>query len=147
MEVCHCDPLHRDSNGVTPLHVAAAEGQIEIVRYFISTKSCDPRVRTSENATSLDFAAEIGHEVIAKYLLDSYHCDVRLKNTDILRARKLAVANGHYNVSLHLQFIGEGGMFYIIMFLLIFWAVLVHIFWSSAPCTEITCTSPLVMFV
>ena len=54
----------------------------------------------------------------AKYLLDSYHCDVRLKNTDILRARKLAVANGHYNVSLHLQFIGEGGMY--IMFLLIF---------------------------
>ena len=69
---------------VTPLHVAAVNGQIEIVRYFISTKSCDPRVKTSENTTPLDFAAGNGHEVTAKYLLDSYHCDVRLKNTDIL---------------------------------------------------------------
>ena len=103
IEVCHCDPLHRDSDGVTPLHVAAAYGQIDIVQYYISSHHCDPQVKTEKNHTPLDYAARYGHETTVKCLLDSYHCDARLKGADILRASLLAGEHQEHRVVSYLH--------------------------------------------
>ncbi|XP_070546132.1 myotrophin-like [Ptychodera flava] len=58
----------REDNSM-PVHLAAAEGQLDIVKYFIKTLGIDKEVKGQDNKTPLIYAAEGGRSEVVKYLL------------------------------------------------------------------------------
>jgi ankyrin repeat protein len=69
IESFHCDPNERDSNSVTPLHIAAGKGSLSIVKYLLSLK-CDPNVEGSSGEQPIHFAAAHGQLALLKYLIE-----------------------------------------------------------------------------
>eukprot|EP01018_Ginkgo_biloba_P011064 Gb_27687 [translate_table: standard] len=60
----------RDLSGLTPLHIAAAQGNLTLVKTLLSYKQ-DPRIGDFLGETALHKAARIGHIEITKKLLES----------------------------------------------------------------------------
>ena len=48
-----CDPMCRDSDQNTPLHITALCGHIDIVKFLTVEMHCDPTCRNVNNATGL----------------------------------------------------------------------------------------------
>jgi ankyrin repeat protein len=63
------DPNCRGENGLTPLHIAAKLGRVEIIRRLV-TKGADPNARGRNSATPLHLAAESGQEEAARFLVE-----------------------------------------------------------------------------
>ena len=82
---------------MTPLHVAAANGQLEIVRYFTITRGCDPEVRSDSNHAPLGYAVHNGHIETVKFLSHLYQ-DIESINEEIVRATMIA-HDGRFQVS------------------------------------------------
>ncbi len=61
------DANYRYAGGLTPLHVAAANGSSEIARMLLEA-GADPNARSDAGKTPLDFAREKGHARIAEML-------------------------------------------------------------------------------
>ena len=40
----HCDPISRNANSDTALHLAVMNGHLDIVQFFISDQHCDPNI-------------------------------------------------------------------------------------------------------
>ena len=59
----------------TPLHFAALNGHIDIVRFFITDLKCCPNIPGFCGRHPLHDAAEKGHLHIIKYLIDEQACD------------------------------------------------------------------------
>ena len=60
-----CDTNCKDSRGHTPLHYAARNNHLEVVRYFINEQHCDPSDNDHFNA------CYNGHAYIVQYLLST----------------------------------------------------------------------------
>ena len=62
-------------HGYTPLHLAASNGQLEVVKYLISELGCNPHITTNDGHTPLHCAH--GHPRLnAKYLIpDDCNCN------------------------------------------------------------------------
>ena len=58
----------------TPLHLAAMEGHIEIVKFLTVEKNCDPISETIKEITVLHGAALRGHLEIVKFLIEELKC-------------------------------------------------------------------------
>jgi len=122
----HLDP--RNSKKVTPLHLAAAEGHVDVVRFLLK-KGAAVYAADNSGKTALHFAAEGGHVGVAGLLLESaaVHTadnsgntalhfaakggfvpvvelllgrkpEVNAKNVNDLTAFQLAAAEGHVEV-------------------------------------------------
>ena len=64
----HCDPIKRNANNDTVLHLAVERGHLNIVKFFISNLNCDPNIPGGPcGGTSLHKAAEFGHLHITKF--------------------------------------------------------------------------------
>jgi len=48
-----CDPMCRDSDQNTPLHLASWNGHIDVVKFLTLEMHCDPTSKNANNATSL----------------------------------------------------------------------------------------------
>ncbi|KAK8895721.1 hypothetical protein M9Y10_013605 [Tritrichomonas musculus] len=59
-----------DSDGETPLHVAAINGHIDIVRILCSIKGININSRANNLETPLQWAISYGHIDVVKYMLD-----------------------------------------------------------------------------
>ncbi|RDD44631.1 Transient receptor potential cation channel subfamily A member 1 [Trichoplax sp. H2] len=97
----------RDSDGNTPVHVAAACGSLAIIRCLIGNTEVENNasskdeshenikinlgveVINSEGATPLHEAAKFGHDVIVKYLIS---CGIDVNDIDIKKKTPLMVA-------------------------------------------------------
>ena len=53
-----CDTNCKDSDGRTPLHYAASNNHLEVVRYFINEQHCDPMTRDNDGDTPLHYACQ-----------------------------------------------------------------------------------------
>ena len=72
----NCDPTSRDGNSDTALHLAAEEGLLDVIQFFISEQKCGPNIPGGQyGRTSLHYAAEFGHLHIVKYLIDEQACN------------------------------------------------------------------------
>lgn len=69
-----------DKDGVTPLHIAAQEGHVDIVDYLLSNQA-DPNIKNKDGETPLHLAAQEGHDKIVRSLL-SNQADQNIKNKD-----------------------------------------------------------------
>ena len=71
----HCDPMCKELDKNTPLHMAAANGHKDIVDFFVSDQNCDLNILGDRGGTPLHYAAEWGHLHIVKYLIDEQGCN------------------------------------------------------------------------
>ena len=69
------DPFITDDNGRIPLHLAAQEGHLQAVEFFVEQQKCDPSHMDKRKVTPLYYAASRGHLDIVKYLTLEQHCD------------------------------------------------------------------------
>ena len=66
-----CDTNCKDSYGHTPLHYAASNNHLEVVRYFINEQHCDPITRNNDGDTPFHIACNYGNAHIVQYLLST----------------------------------------------------------------------------
>ena len=59
----------------TSLHLAAALGRLEMVRYLVEEAGADLRVRDDKGSTFLDLAANNGRLEIVRYLIEERGMD------------------------------------------------------------------------
>ena len=59
-----------DSDGETPLHVAAINGHLDIVKLLCSIKGININSRANNLETPLQWAISYGHINVVKYMLD-----------------------------------------------------------------------------
>ena len=64
-----CDPFVKDVDCDTPFHVAAANGHLELVMFFVESLDCDPNAPGELGKTLLHYAGEEGHLSIVHYLV------------------------------------------------------------------------------
>ncbi|KAI9015599.1 ankyrin repeat-containing domain protein, partial [Hyaloraphidium curvatum] len=83
--------VYSTQNSLTPLHLAAREGNADIVRALLRAGP-DPRARTKAGATSLHLAA--GHGNLDSLLISS-GADPSVVNSLNRTALRQAIANGH----------------------------------------------------
>ena len=81
-----CDTNCKDFDGLTPLHYAAINNHLEVVRYFINEQHCDPMPRDNNGDTPLHYAARNNHLEVVRYFINEQHCDpmTRDNNGDTL---------------------------------------------------------------
>ena len=71
----HCDPICRDCDQDTPLHVAAIQGHIEVVKFLTVEMHCDTTCRNASTHTALHLLAMKGHLETLKFLISDRNCD------------------------------------------------------------------------
>lgn len=91
------DPNCRDENGLTPLHIAAKFGRVEIIRRLV-TKGADPNARGRNSATPLHLAAESGQEEAARLLVE-LGADVNARDESGRTPLHYAAMAGHFKVA------------------------------------------------
>ena len=69
------NPLDKDVDGYTALHIAALYGKLELMKHLIEEEQLYPTVPGSKKATPLIVAAGNGNLSIVKYLSEEQHID------------------------------------------------------------------------
>ena len=88
----HCDPMTRDNDGNTLLHIACNYRHAQIVQYLLSTGKVDPLAKNNNGETPmfklnywnriplLHLAAQHGWMDIVIDLITKYKCDTNCKD-------------------------------------------------------------------
>jgi len=63
-----------DDLKLTPLHLAAEKGHIEIMKFLAAEKHCDPMVRSTYSDIPLHFAMWYGHLQVVSYFIEELKC-------------------------------------------------------------------------
>jgi ankyrin repeat protein len=72
----------RNSRGQTPLHIAAQNGQLDVVRLLLASQQIDVNARDQQGSTPLHLASEKGHvEVVQLLVAHGARLDVRSGRT------------------------------------------------------------------
>ena len=103
VSVYYCAANSKDSEGQIPLHYAAHNGHLEVVKYFTAQLQCDPMEKDNGDWTAQHFfACSNGHLNIAQYLIREEHCNPSLKNKYGWTPLHFACINGHLNIAQYL---------------------------------------------
>ena len=99
------DVNQKDLLGYTPLHIAAQEGYIDIVKLLVKIKGAKVNVGDFLNTTPLHYAAEEGHLKVVQFLVEA---GANFDNSDTTFQTPLhyAAEEGHLKV---VQFLVEAG--------------------------------------
>ncbi len=95
MEKCANKVSEKTSSGLFPLHLAANEGHIAVVKYLCSLE--DSGLNTSSgdgSGTPLHHAVANGHFDIVKYLVEEKQCNLSIRNEQGLTPYMLAQMTG-----------------------------------------------------
>ena len=87
-----------DFGGNTALHLASANGFIEVVKYLINELHCDLNPKNKSLSTPLSWAAFNGQKEIVEFLLEK-GADFDVKNIKEKKPSELAYDSGYYDVS------------------------------------------------
>ena len=85
-----CNPSSLDRDERTPLHYAARNGHLDVVKFLTLEKHCNPSQRDIWNNTPLQFAVRNGHLQVVKFLEE-------LKYPPNVRNHQLVETKGHHN--------------------------------------------------
>ena len=103
VSVYNCAANCKDEKGHIPLHYAASNGHLEVVKYFIVELHCDPMDNKNEfGRTPLHYACRHGHLNIAQYLIREEHCNPSCENKNGYTPLHYACNNGHLNIAQYL---------------------------------------------
>ena len=83
----------RDKDGNTPLHVAAAKGQVDMLKYLMAQPDVDVNVQESRGSTALMLAATNGNGPVIAALLEK-GADLKVASNDGSTALHRAAAAG-----------------------------------------------------
>ena len=87
-----------DFGGNTALHLASANGFIEIVKYLVNELHCDINIKNKSLSTPLSWAAFNGQKAVVEFLLEK-GADFDVKNINGKKPSELAYDCGYYDVS------------------------------------------------
>ena len=87
-----------DFGGNTALHLASANGFIEVVKYLVDELHCDINAKNKSLSTPLSWAAFNGQKKVVEFLLEK-GADFDVKNSNGKKPSELAYDNGYYDVS------------------------------------------------
>ena len=82
----------------TPLHIAAMNGHLELVKYFVENLNMDPNTRGFNEWAPLHHSSAEGHHNIVKYLIENCHCNADIRNKDNNTPLHFAASNGHLDL-------------------------------------------------
>ncbi|KAK4357318.1 hypothetical protein RND71_022928 [Anisodus tanguticus] len=86
-----------DSQGRTPLHIAAIHGHVEVIQFLVSVGS-DPDMKDSQGWTPLHFAAHQGHVEAVVFLVNHSNFAKYTVTKQGNTAYELATDKGHYRL-------------------------------------------------
>ena len=69
------NPMCKDDDNDSALHVAAYEGRLKILKYLIEEEGCNPSVTNFDGATLLHIVAQAKYLSIVEYLVDEVQMD------------------------------------------------------------------------
>ena len=87
-----------DFGGNTALHLASANGFIEVVKYLVNELHCDLNIKNKSGSTPLSWAAFNGQKSVVEFLLEK-GADFDFRNSNGKKPSELAFDNGYYDVS------------------------------------------------
>ena len=102
-----CDTNCKDDSGCTPLHYAASNNHLEVVKYFINEQHCDPMTRDINGETPLNYACYNDHLKIAQYLTSEAHCNPSCENNNGDTPLHIACDCRHIKIVQHLLSTGK----------------------------------------
>ena len=79
---CRCDPMCKNSIGLTPLHYTARYGSLNVMKYLITECNCDPMVTNYYGSTCLHLAVWNKQYSIIEYLLSTGKVDPLAKDVN-----------------------------------------------------------------
>ena len=88
----------RDVHNNTPLHNAARNGALEIVKYYIKELNCDQNIGGQGGKSLLHQSSGRGYLNVVKYLVEECHCDPLLLADDEVTPLHNASAGGRLEV-------------------------------------------------
>ena len=97
-DVYKCDANRKDEMDHIPLHYAASNGHIDVVKYFLEKQVCTPMAENSFGETPLHFACSNGHLEIAKYLIKNKSCSPLRGDARGSTPLHYASQNGHLEI-------------------------------------------------
>lgn len=80
MEQHGADPLEKNAIDVTPLHSAARQGHMAVVRYFVAERGISPLVQNRQETLAWA-AAHDGRLEMLQLVLETYHVDPSIKDS------------------------------------------------------------------
>ncbi len=93
-----CEIEIEAESGRTPLHCAAENGYLGIVKYLIEEKGVNPNVKDISGLTPLHFAAGSGSLEIVKYLVEKRGANVSVESNNEQTPLHFAAGNGHLGI-------------------------------------------------
>ena len=63
-------PLQKDKRGRSSLHYAAANGKLDVLKYFTKARGCNAACSDKEGWTPLHYAARFNHLLLVQYLME-----------------------------------------------------------------------------
>ena len=81
-----------DNKGSYPIHLAALNGYVDIVKYFIA-KKVDKNIRGTYGFTPLHYACQEGHMNVIKYLVEEAHASVTITSNSGVTPEDFARSN------------------------------------------------------
>ncbi|MFP3032042.1 MAG: ankyrin repeat domain-containing protein, partial [Wolbachia sp.] len=92
----------RDNSGRVPLHCAASNGKLDVVKYFIDEEKVDVNIKDNGYWTPLHWASWGGHLDIAKYLVDK-RANINAKDKGSKIPLNVAIDQKHNDVVKYLE--------------------------------------------
>ncbi|WP_419198621.1 ankyrin repeat domain-containing protein [Wolbachia endosymbiont of Rhagoletis cingulata] len=92
----------RDNSGRVPLHCAASNGKLDMVKYFIDEEKVDVNIKDNGYWTPLHWASWGGHLDVAKYLVDK-RANINAKDKSSKIPLNVAIDQKHNDVVKYLE--------------------------------------------
>ena len=91
-------PIEPSKHGISPVHVAAAYGSLDILYFLLSQCRGDCENRDAAGRTPLHYASMGGKVEVVKYLIRVMHCNANVSTSKGTTPLQIACREGHFNV-------------------------------------------------
>ena len=93
------DPLHKNIEKLTRLHLASSSGDLQVVKYYVEDLQTNINLPSGRNNyTPLHFACLNGQLEVVRYLVENHNCNQNIQARNKVTAFHLACGAGHLHV-------------------------------------------------